>query len=191
MNARFRRLSHWLLQLVCLAVICPFARADTEYYKHVLFDNSLESDAYYYSSGKASFPSTIELIHGKLPVSHDVFYTPPNALRLKWRSGPVGGWEAEIRAINFRNRELNFHGDTLFFWCFSREGIPAGDLPLIQDFGHWAEFLESSCVGKLCWRLGAREMGSSAYSFDGVRDCLHSRIGAPSGGQGCLHSECE
>lgn len=132
MNARFRRLSHWLLQLVCLAVICPFARADTEYYKHVLFDNSLESDAYYYSSGKASFPSSIELIHGKLPVSHDVFYTPPNALRLKWRSGPVGGWEAEIRAINFRNRELNFHGDTLFFWCFSREGIPAGDLPLIQ-----------------------------------------------------------
>jgi len=121
-----------ILRLLCLAVAFPFANGDTQYYKHTLFDNSLEPDAYYYGSGKAASPSALELIHGKLPVSRDVFYTPPNALRLKWRSVREGGWEAGISAINFRNREIDFQGDTLFFWCFSKEGIPASALPLIQ-----------------------------------------------------------
>jgi exo beta-1,2-glucooligosaccharide sophorohydrolase (non-reducing end) len=125
-------LSRWIFQLLCFALVCPCAKGDTPYYKHIVFDNSLEPDAYYYSSGKASFPSTLELIHGKLPVSHDLFYTPPNALRLKWRSARDGGWEAGISAINFRNREINFQGDTLYFWCFSKEGIPASALPLIE-----------------------------------------------------------
>src|SRR6266849_6336277 len=120
------------LCLLSLLILSSFAVGDTEYYRHILFDNSLESDVYYYSAGKASSPSTLELDRGKLPVSKTVFYTPPNALRLKWRSVPDGGWEASIRAINFRNRQISFHGDVLYFWCFSEEGIPAGDLPLIQ-----------------------------------------------------------
>ena len=131
-RAQSRYVSRWILRLLCLAVVCPFAKADAQYYKHTLFDNSLEPDAYYYSSGRASLPSTLELVHGKLPVSRDVFYTPPNALRLKWRSVPDGGWEAGISAINFRNREINFQGDTLYFWCFSEEGISASALPLVQ-----------------------------------------------------------
>src|SRR5580700_4889069 len=125
-------LPRWIFQLLLLASVCPFAKSDTQYYKHIVFDNSLEPDAYYYSSGKASSPSTLELIHGKLPISRDLFYTPPNALRLKWRSARDGGWEAGISAINFRNREINFQGDTLYFWCFSKEGIPASALPLIE-----------------------------------------------------------
>ena len=131
-RAQSRHVSRWILRLLGLAVVCPFAKADAQYYKHTLFDNSLEPDAYYYSSGRASSPSTLELVHGKLPVSRDVFYTPPNALRLKWRSVPDGGWEAGISAINFRNREINFQGDTLYFWCFSEEGISASALPLVQ-----------------------------------------------------------
>jgi hypothetical protein len=85
--------------LICLLILSPFAAGDTEYYQHILFDNSLESDAYYYSTGKASAPSTLELEHGKLPVSKTVFLTPPNALRLKWRSAADGGWEASILVI--------------------------------------------------------------------------------------------
>jgi hypothetical protein len=113
-------------------LFCTFAKADTTYYKHVIFDNSLEPGAYYYSAGKASSPSTLELVHDKLPVSSDTFRTPPNALRLKWRSVPDGGWVAEVRTINFRNREINFLGDTLYFWCLSESGIEARALPLIQ-----------------------------------------------------------
>jgi len=126
--------------LLWLLILSSSAAGDTEYYRHILFDNSLESDAYYYSAGKASPPSTLELDHGKLPVSKTVFYTPPNALRLKWRSVPNGGWEASIRAINFRNRQISFRGDVLYFWCFSEEGTPASDLPLITLFDTNKEF---------------------------------------------------
>src|ERR1700738_3038032 len=108
------------------------ARADTEYYRHTLFDNSLTQDAYFYSSGKASAPSSLELVHGKLPVETQTFYTPPNALRLKWQSAQGGGWDAEVRVVNFRNREINFLGDTLYLWCFASEEIPAKDLPFIR-----------------------------------------------------------
>jgi exo beta-1,2-glucooligosaccharide sophorohydrolase (non-reducing end) len=132
-KARSRYLFRGLPWLhAALLCICTFAKADTAYYKHVIFDNSLEPDAYYYSAAKASSPSTLELVHDKLPVSSDVFRTPPNALRLKWRSLPDGGWVAEVRTINFRNREINFRGDTLYFWCFSESGLPASALPLIQ-----------------------------------------------------------
>jgi exo beta-1,2-glucooligosaccharide sophorohydrolase (non-reducing end) len=120
------------LCVICLLILSPFATGDTEYYRHILFDNSLESDGYYYSAGKASFPSLLDLEHGKLPVSKTVFYTPPNALRLTWRSLPDGGWEASVHAINLRNRSNSFRGDALYFWCYSVEGIGASALPLIQ-----------------------------------------------------------
>jgi hypothetical protein len=67
-------------------LISSFAIADTEYYRHLIFDNSLESDAYYYSEGRSSSPSKLEVEHVSLPVSHELFVTPPNALRLRWRS---------------------------------------------------------------------------------------------------------
>src|SRR5581483_269604 len=120
-----------LCWLICVVVLTSYSGADTEYYRHILFDNSLESDAYYYSDARASSPSSLEVLHGKLPVSHDLFFTPPNALRLKWRSAPDGGWEASVRAMDFRNREMEFDGETLYFWCFSKEEIFGEDLPRI------------------------------------------------------------
>src|SRR5260221_13984583 len=124
--------------LVCAALFTAalfaslnVAHADTEYYRHTLFDNSLTQDAYFYSSGKASAPSSLELVHGKLPVDTQTFYTPPNALRLKWQSAQGGGWDAEVRVVNFRNREITFLGDALYLWCFAAEEILAKDLPFV------------------------------------------------------------
>jgi exo beta-1,2-glucooligosaccharide sophorohydrolase (non-reducing end) len=113
------------------------ARGDTNYYRHSFFDNSITRDTYFYSHGKPSAPSTLELIDGKLPVETQNFYTPPNALRLTWQSARGGGWDAEIRVVNFRNREINFLGGTLYMWCFATQPIAAEDLPLIrlQDNG--------------------------------------------------------
>ena len=121
-----------LSRAFCLLLLTSVVYADTEYYRHVVFDNSLESDAYYYSQGKSSSPSMLELDRDKLPVSRETFFTPPNALRLKWRSVPGGGWEAGIRVVNFRNREIKFYGDTLYFWCYSTEAIAGKDLPSIR-----------------------------------------------------------
>src|SRR5260221_1993392 len=125
--------------LICIGLVTAalfaslnVAHADTEYYRHTLFDNSLTQDAYFYSSGKASAPSSLELVHGKLPVDTQTFYTPPNALRLKWQSAQGGGWDAEVRVVNFRNREINFLGDALYLWCFAAEEIPAKDLPFVR-----------------------------------------------------------
>ena len=128
---RLLRATYCLLLLILL-VPNSFADSDNEYYRHVLFDNSLETDAYFYSEGKASVPSTLELNRNRLPVSRSVFFTPPNALRLNWRSLEGGGWEAGVRVVDFRNREIAFRGDTLFFWCYSEEGIAGQNLPAVR-----------------------------------------------------------
>jgi exo beta-1,2-glucooligosaccharide sophorohydrolase (non-reducing end) len=105
---------------------------DQEYYRHFLFDNSLESDAYYYSDGNVSLPSSLELENKKLPVSRDIFFSPPNALRLKWRSAKGGAWDASIAVMDFRNREIKFRGDTLYLWVYSENGIASANLPQIR-----------------------------------------------------------
>ena len=106
--------------------------ADSEYFHHVFFDNSLNPDYYFYSSGKASAPSQLVLLEHKLPVETRTFLTPPNAIRLAWNSQHGGGWVAAIEVETFRNREISFHGDTLSFWCFAPSHIPGKDLPLIR-----------------------------------------------------------
>jgi exo beta-1,2-glucooligosaccharide sophorohydrolase (non-reducing end) len=121
-----------LRQLGCVVLCSVLAHASSDYYHHVLFDNSIENDGYFDSDAKASAPSTLEVFHKRLPVSRDIFYTPPNALRLKWRSEPTGGWVAQIRLIRFRNRDIHFLGDSLFFWCYSVEGIRVDALPLLR-----------------------------------------------------------
>jgi hypothetical protein len=103
----------------------------TDYYRHIYFDNSLTSDSYFYSSGHASAPSSLEQTNGKLPVETRTFLTPPNALRLEWQSKSGGGWEAEVRVVDFRNRFPEFSGDILYLWCFAPQAIAAADLPLI------------------------------------------------------------
>lgn len=102
---------------------------DTAYFQRVFFDNSLTPDRYYHSGGQASAPSTLELMDEKLPVEIKTFFTAPNALRLHWKSMHGGGWEAEIRLYEFRNRTVLFPGDTLSFWCYSPDAIRAADLP--------------------------------------------------------------
>jgi len=78
------------------------AWGNTEYYRHVVFDNSLTPDAYFYSQGSANGSSLLELKDHRLPVEMKTFLTPPNALRLQWQSQPGGGWEGEIRVVGFR-----------------------------------------------------------------------------------------
>ena len=127
---RWRRLCRLLVGVLCLAP--AIAHAQSGYYKHLFFDNSLTPERYYYSSGKASEPSSLSLVRGKLPVETKTSLTPPNALRLQWRSVPDGSWEAALHLDRWRNRATTFNGDTLFFWCYSRASITASLLPQIQ-----------------------------------------------------------
>jgi len=107
------------------------AHANTEYYRHVIFDNSLTPDSYFYSNGLANGMSFLELKGRRLPVETKTFLTPPNALRLQWQSQTDGGWEAEVRVQGYRNRYPELEGHNLYFWCYAPEGIAADDLPMI------------------------------------------------------------
>lgn len=121
--------------LACLTVVGArpsLAQGGDDYYQHVLFDNSLTGDADYYSGGRSVYPSTLELHAGRLAVETKTFYSPPNAIRLAWRSVAGGSWQSELRVVSIRNRIIDFQGDTLYLWCYSPEEIPAEDLPLIQ-----------------------------------------------------------
>ncbi len=108
------------------------AATPTDYYNHVIFDNSITADYYYYSTGRAVYPSTIRLLSGALPVERKNFFTAPNSLRLEWRSVAGGTWETEVRVVSMRNRPTDFEGDSLYLWCYSPEPMPAADLPVLQ-----------------------------------------------------------
>ena len=59
------------------------AWADQNYSQQVFFENSLSPATYFYSSGRASAPSTLRLMDGKLPIETSTFVSAPNALELQ------------------------------------------------------------------------------------------------------------
>ena len=126
-----------MVALVCTVALLPGARAQSSYFDRVLFDNSLTPDRYFYAEAEVQAPSTVETIGNRLPVDHEHFHTPPNALRLHWVSKDGGGWQAHIRVNVWRNRVLHFTGDTLTFWCYEPEPVAAPNLPkvVLRDAG--------------------------------------------------------
>jgi len=118
----------WVLAALFLALPSP-GHAASHYYHHVIFDNSLTSDSYFYSRGQASGSSVLEELQGRLPVETKTFLTPPNAIRLQWQSAPQGGWTAEISLVDIRNRLPGLSGKNLFFWVFTPQAISSADLP--------------------------------------------------------------
>jgi hypothetical protein len=112
-------------------MLSALAYANSGYYRHVIFDNSLTSDSYFYSTAQASGQSFLEQKERRLPVETKTFLTPPNAIRLTWQSAAGGGWIAQIRTIDFRNRFPQLNGTDLYFWIFAPEAIAAADLPKI------------------------------------------------------------
>jgi exo beta-1,2-glucooligosaccharide sophorohydrolase (non-reducing end) len=117
--------------LVLLLLLPAVLSANTDYYRHIVFDNSLTSVSYFYSAGLANGASFLELKDWRLPVETKTFLTPPNALRLQWQSQLGGGWEAEVRVVDFRNRFPEFSGHSLYLWVFAPQAISANDLPML------------------------------------------------------------
>ncbi len=118
----------FVVATVCVISVFHSA-AQTTYYRHTFFDNGPRTSGYYYSTGKAVAPSTVELQGERLPLDSRTFFTPPNSIRLAWKSNPGGSWLAQLQVLEFRNREILFEGDTLSFWLYSPEAIPAAALP--------------------------------------------------------------
>src|ERR1700676_3284984 len=106
-----------LLVLSIFVLLLPTtARAASDYYRHVFFDNSFTSDNYFYSRGQSSGQSFLEQQNGRLPVETGVFLTPPNSIRIQWQSAPEGGWVAQISIVQMRDRLPELSGHNLYFW---------------------------------------------------------------------------
>src|SRR5579863_513516 len=120
------------LFVACTLGLCSVAMAQEDYLNHLVFSNSITPDNDFYTGAHAVAPSTLERPEGRLPVETKTFFTPPNALRVEWRSVAGGSWDAEVRTVSIDNRPADFRGDTLSFWCYAPQRIAAADMPQLQ-----------------------------------------------------------
>ncbi|MFD2599421.1 glucoamylase family protein [Sphingobacterium corticis] len=76
-------------------IVAVQAKADT--YPEVVFDNSLISGVYAKSETHSEGGSWVENIDRHLPVSDSIFFTPGNALSLRYQNANGGNWEAAVK----------------------------------------------------------------------------------------------
>jgi exo beta-1,2-glucooligosaccharide sophorohydrolase (non-reducing end) len=119
-----------LAALMALASAAAASAAASDYDRHVVFDNSVTSDAYYWGSGSAVAPSTLELARGKMPVDRGTCVSPPNCLRLAWTSSRGGDWRVTL-GLRRHWGGLNYSGDTLSFWVRADKDIAPDASPLV------------------------------------------------------------
>ena len=152
-----------------LLISAPRSAAQTSYYRHIFFDNGPRTSSYYYSSGQAVEPSTLEVVDKKLPLSSDVFFTPPNSVRISWRSKAGGSWAAQLKVLEFRDREILFAGDTLSFWLYSEEKIAAAALPGLRLHDSKRGFSRVIRVGEFSGDIGAKKWTRVLIPFDRIK----------------------
>lgn len=125
-----------LLAAAGLALAVPPARARVPFYdQHVIFDNSPVGGGYVFSRSSVVAPSTLETNAGRFPVETSHFVSPPNGLRLHWRSAPGGDWQMSLQVPHGYARTFKFEGDALTFWCYADSEITAANSPrlFVQD----------------------------------------------------------
>lgn len=132
------------------------ALAQGDSVNHVVFTNSPTADSDFDSGGHAVAPSTLATPKDRLPVDTRTFLSPPNALRLEWRSAVGGAWDAEVRPANVDMRPSYFLGNTLSFWLYAPQAIAAADLPQLQLSDNANNFTAPLPLGPFASSLPAR-----------------------------------
>lgn len=100
------------------------------YDHHTAFDNSLPSGSLYGSSTSFVAPSHLGAVDGKVPVEESFVISPPNALKLQWQSASGGDWHVNLEVRPGYAKE-KWHGDSLFFWCYSETELTRESSPRI------------------------------------------------------------
>jgi hypothetical protein len=116
------------------------ATEGSAYDVHVLFTNAPASGGLPYAMPTIIAPSTLELQGGRFPTDTDHFVSPPNALRLRWKSAQGGDWQIRLQAPNREWARFDMNGGWLSFWCFSDKEITALNSPRVylkdrHDYG--------------------------------------------------------
>ena len=116
---------------MAIAIAATATRVHTsDYDRHVVFDNSVAPNAYYWGSGAMTAPSSLALTGGKIPVDTAPCVSPPNCLRLAWQSRRGGDWRVTL-GLRKHWGGLDYAGDSLSFWVYAeqeltRRGLAAG-----------------------------------------------------------------
>lgn len=122
----------WMLLSLASPVALAVGKGTPSFYdRHVFFDNSHSDGHFESSSGWSVAPSTLELIDNSVPVETQHFVSPPNALRLSWKSAPGGDWQVTLEVTRRYARPFRFEGEALTFWCYSQSEITAANSPRI------------------------------------------------------------
>lgn len=118
-----------LLFLFFLKGVLPVV-ADT--YPEVLFENSILDGNYAYSEVDYGDGSWVENVAGRLPVSDSVFFTPGNALSLKYKSVPNGAWHVRINYPDGSRHYQLSAGHVLTFKLFVASNTGVASLPRLM-----------------------------------------------------------
>lgn len=125
-----------LILLVALSLFsgsAVYAQADygqSNYDRHVVFDNARAPGGYYYAKGSFTAPSAFELIKGQTPVETSIVHSPPNALRISYTSNEGGDWRLWLDAKKEFGL-VDWHGDSIKFWIYSEDELDAISSPRI------------------------------------------------------------
>src|SRR5690606_10966359 len=95
----------------CLAQERPYIK--------VFFDVGKYGTSYFESETSYSGSSWIENIQSKIPVSNEIYFTPKNALKLRYKSAKDGDWTATIKYADVRGMDFFEPADHLSFWIYS------------------------------------------------------------------------
>jgi len=120
------------LVLPALLAFAGAARAAVPYDAHVIFANAPAAPVYAHGAVSVVAPSTIDQTDGLVPVASDHFVSPPNALRLHWKSAPGGDWHVTLELPGRDWRKFELAGDTLAFWCFADTEITERNSPRVS-----------------------------------------------------------
>ncbi len=124
--------SRFLQPALCaLSLLLATGANAATYDEHVLFANAPASGGYASSETSLVAPSTLETADGRFPVTTEHYVSPPNALRLHWKSAEGGDWQMKLRAVGRDWRKFEVVGDTLAFWCYADSEITAANSPRV------------------------------------------------------------
>ena len=124
--------------------------------------------SYYYSSGKAVAPSTLETREKRLPLDGTTFLTGPNAVKVAWTSKPGGAWAADIGVLVFRNRDYHFDGDTLSLWVYAPQAIGAAAMPRFRLLDMARQFSKPAPLGEFSGDIPAKKWTRVSISFSKI-----------------------
>lgn len=169
-----------ILTTAGVAVRAQEAPARPDYDRHVIYDNSPAGGGYFNSETSFVAPSQLERAGERLPTTTERFVSPPNGLKLHWRSVSGGDWRVVIKDPGRDWRKFPMAGDTLAFWCWSDTELTAENAPRVslldvEGNSSWQETLVSG-TARMPARQWVRLQLRFAASANGVQDTAERRF---------------